>query len=69
MLKLENRTKSLKNLLFQASKGVIYPLFPMIFPSLGPHISGTKFPNLGLKWKETCGKVANLMAESGENKG
>ena len=41
----------------------------MIFPSNVAHISVEENQNRGLKWKETCGKVANLMAESGENKG
>ena len=40
----------------------------MIFPNFGAHISGAEIPNRGLKWKEMSGKVANLMAKSGENK-
>ena len=45
------------------------PLIPMLFPILGAHVSGSKFQYPGLTWKELCGQMANLVAESGGNKG
>ena len=56
-------------LLSQASKSMHEPLAPMVFPSLGAHISGTEFQYPDLTWKEMCGQMANLVAESGGNKG
>ena len=41
----------------------------MLFPILGAHISGAEFQYPDLSWKETCGMMANLVAESGGNKG
>ena len=45
------------------------PLVPMFFPILGAHISGSEFQYPDLTWKEPCGQMANLVAESGGNKG
>ena len=45
------------------------PLIPMLFPILGAHVSGSEFQYLDLTWKELCGHMANLVAESGGNKG
>ena len=56
-------------LLSQASKDMREPLVPMLFPILGAHLSGTEFQYPDLTWKETCGMMANLVAESGGNKG
>ena len=44
-------------------------LFLMFFPVLGAHVSGSEFQYLDLSWKELCGQMANLVAESGGNKG
>jgi hypothetical protein len=41
----------------------------MFFPLLGAHISGSEFLYHDLDWKELCGMMANLVAESGGNKG
>jgi hypothetical protein len=41
----------------------------MLFPILGAHISGSEFQYPDLSWKELCGQMANLVAESGGNKG
>ena len=45
------------------------PLFPMLFPSLGAQVSDAEFQYPDLTWKELCDKMANLVAESGGNKG
>jgi hypothetical protein len=41
----------------------------MLFPSLGAHISGAEFQYPDRSWKEMCGIMANLVGESGCNKG
>ena len=69
MPKLGKGTECIKILLSQVSKDVQEPLVPMLFPILGAHISGTEFQYPDLTWKETCGMMANLVAESGGNKG
>ena len=45
------------------------PLVPMFFPILGAHVSGTEFQYPDLSWKEMCGMMGNLVADSGGNKG
>ena len=45
------------------------PLVPMIFPVLGAHVSGYKFLYPDRTFKELCGIMANIVAESGDNKG
>ena len=62
-------TECIKILLSQASKDVREPLVPMLFPVLGAHMSGAEFQYPDLSWKEPCGQMANLVAESGGNKG
>ena len=53
----------------QASKPMYDPLVPMFFPSLGAHISDAEFQYPDLTWKEMCGQMAHLVADSGNNKG
>ena len=62
-------TECIQILLSQASKDMHEPLVPMLFPILGAHISGAEFQYPDLSWKETCGMMANLVAETGGNKG
>lgn len=62
-------TECIKLLLSQASKDMHEPLVPMLFPILGAHVSGTEFQYPDLTWKELCGMMANLVADSGCNKG
>lgn len=69
MPKLGKGTECIKILLSQVSKDMREPLVPMLFPVLGAHISGSKFQYPDLSWKEPCGQMANLVAESGGNKG
>ncbi len=69
MPKLGKGTECIKILLSQVSNDIREPLVPMLFPILGAHISGAEFQYPDLSWKETCGMMANLVAESGGNKG
>ena len=62
-------TECIQLLLSQTSKDMHDPLVPMLFPILGAHISGTEFQYPDLTWKEPCGMMANLVADSGGNKG
>ena len=69
MPNLGKGTECIKILLSQASKDMHEPLVPMFFPILGAHISGAEFQYPDLSWKELCGQMANLVANSGDNKG
>ena len=69
MPNLGRGTECIKLLLSQASKDMHEPLVPMLFPILGAHVSGAEFLYPDLTWKELCGQMANLVAESGGNKG
>ena len=62
-------TECIKILLSQTSKDMHEPLVPMLFPVLGAHVSGSEFQYPDLSWKEPCGQMANLVAETGGNKG
>ena len=66
---LGNGTECIKLLLSQTSKDMHEPLVPMLFPVLGAHINGAEFQYPDLSWKEPCGMMANLVAETGGNKG
>ena len=67
--KLKKGAKCLKSPLFKASKGTIQPLVPMPFPISGAHLIGAEFCHRDQTWKEPCGIMSNLVAESGESKG
>ena len=69
MPNLGNGTECIRLLLSQTSKDMHEPLVPMLFPVLGAHISGAEFQYPDLSWKEPCGMMANLVAETGGNKG
>ena len=69
MPSLGRGTECIKILLSQVSKEVREPIVPMLFPILGAHMSGAEFQYPDLSWKEPCGMMANLVAESGGNKG
>ena len=45
------------------------PLVPMLFPVLGAHMSDAEFQYPDLTWKEPCGQMANLVSDTGGNKG
>ena len=69
MPRLGTGTELVKLLLTQVSKDMREPIVPMIFPVLGAHLSGVEFQYPDLSWQEPCGMMANLVAESGGNKG
>ena len=69
MPNLGRGTECIKILLSQASKDMYEPLIPMFFPSLGAHLSGAEFQYPDRSWKEMCGQMAQLVGESGCNKG
>lgn len=69
MPKLGRGTECIKILLSQVSDDMREPLVPMLFPVLGAHVSGAEFQYPDLSWKELCGQMANLVAESGAGKG
>ena len=69
MPKPRKGTEIVKLLLSQASKDMHEPLVPMLFPSLGAHTSGAEFQYPDRSWKEMCGQMAKLIADSGGNKG
>ncbi len=69
MPNLGKGTEIVKLLLSQASKDMHEPLIPMLFPSLAAHISGAEFQYPDRSWKEMCSKMANLVGDSGCNKG
>lgn len=62
-------TECVKILLSQVSKDMHEAIVPMFFPVLGAHVSGAEFQYPDLSWKELCGMMANLVADSGGNKG
>ena len=62
-------TECIKLLLSQTSKDMHDPLAPMLFPPLGAHVSGAEFQYPDNTWKELCGMMTNLVADSGCNKG
>lgn len=69
MPRLGQGTECIKLLLSQVSRDMREPLVPMLFPILGAHVSGTEFMYPDLTWKEPCGMMANLVADSGAGKG
>ena len=69
MPRLGKGTECVKILLSQVSKDMHAPLIPMLFPILAAHVSGSEFQYPDLTWKELCGMMANLVADSGCNKG
>lgn len=69
MPNLGKGTECIKLLLSQTSKDMHQLLVPMLFPVLGAHICASEFQYPDLSWKEMCGMMANLVAESGGNKG
>ena len=68
MPNLGKGTECIKLLLSQASKDMHEPLVPMLFPSLGAHISDAEFQYPDRSWKEMCGLMAQLVGDSGDNK-
>lgn len=61
-------TESIKFIVSNVSKDVRDAIVPTLFPILGAHISNTEFLYCDNSWKETCGQIALLAADSGGNK-
>ena len=66
MPNLKKGTECIKKLLSQVSKDIREPINPILFPILGAHMSNSQFQYPDLTWKEPCGMMANLVAESGD---
>ena len=66
---LKTTSPKMPNLGRGTEKDMYDPLVPMFFPILGAHMSGAEFQYPDLTWKEPCGMMAHLVAESGGNKG
>ncbi len=62
-------TECISLLLTQVSKDMRTPTVPMLFPILGAHMNGAEFMYPDQIWKEMCGMLGNLVAESGAGKG
>lgn len=69
MPRLGKGTDCIKILLSQVSKDMHEPLVPMLFPILGAHVIGAEFMYPDQSWKEPCGMMGNLVADSGAGKG
>ena len=69
MPKPSKGTEFCKILLLQVSENMQEPMVPMFFPVLGAHISGTESQYPDRSWTETCGMMAQLVGNSGDNKG
>ncbi len=62
-------TECIQLLLSQVSKDMQQPIVPLLFPVLGAHVSGAEFMYPDQSWKEMCGMMGNLVADSGAGKG
>ena len=69
MPNLGKGTECISLLLKQTSRDMHEPLVPMLYPILGAHVSGAEFQYPDLTWKEPTGMMANLVGDSGCNKG
>ena len=69
MPKLGKGTESIQLLLSQVSRDMHQPLVPTLFPILGAHISVAEFMYPDQSWKEMCGMMTHLVADSGAGKG
>ncbi len=56
-------------LLSQASKDMLEPLVPMLFPAPGANMSNSEFQYPDHIWKEITGQLAHIVADSGMVKG
>ena len=65
MPNLGKGTECIKLLLSQASEDMHEPLVPMLFPSLGAHISFVENQCHDHKWRVICSQEANLVVKSG----
>ena len=61
-------TECIRLLLSQVSKDMYEAVVPMLFPALAAHVSETEFMYPDNTWKEMCGMLAHLVADSVENR-
>ena len=66
---LRKGTECLQLILSQVSPDMHEAVVPMLFPALAAHVSETEFMYPDNTWKEMCGMLGNLVADSGGNKG
>lgn len=59
----------IKLLASQISPDMREAIVPMLFPALGAYVNGSEFQYADLTWKELCGQMAHLVADSGMGKG
>ena len=69
MPKVPKTAKIIDLLLKNVSSDMREPLVPLLFPLLGSRISDAKFLYPDNTYKELCGQMAHLVADSGANKG
>ena len=69
MPSLGKGTECIQILASQISPDMREAIVPMLFPALGAYISGTEFQYPDNTWKEPCGQMAHLIADSGMGKG
>ena len=69
MPNLGKGTECIKLIASQISPDMREAIVPMLFPALGAYVSGSEFQYADLSWKEICGQMAHLVAESGMGKG
>ena len=69
MPNLGKGVECIKLLVSQISPDMREAIVPMLFPALGAYVSGSEFQYPDLTWKEMCGQMAHLIAESGMGKG
>ena len=69
MPKVPKSAKIIDLLTKNVSKDMREPLVPLLFPLLGSRISDAKFLYPDNTYKELCGQMAHLVADSGANKG
>ena len=69
MPKLGNGLECIKLIASQISPDMREAIIPAIFPALSAYVSGAKFQYADLSYKELCGSMAHLIAESGMGKG
>ena len=69
MPNLGKGVECIKLLASQVTPDMREAIVPMIFPALGAYVSGSEFQYADLTWKEICGQMAHLVADSGMGKG
>ena len=69
MPNLGKGVECIKLLASQITPDMREAVVPMLFPALGAYVSGSEFQYADLTWKEICGQMAHLIADSGMGKG